>query len=300
LVQVTGMNKVAVYGGLGNQMFQYALCTALNENGQKARLSFSCYLFYKHHNGFELARAFKLKLPFQSKALNFFLQHAGFIYKNKIAAGFFRRAIGWHEARQNAYKEKSEFVFDAAVFSQQNVFFTGTWQSELYFKKIAAQIQKQFVFKAPTDDGNKKLVKEINNCNAISIHIRRGDYLQSHWKQSLGVIKDMEYYKAAAAVMESRVSNPRYFIFSDDMEWVKANLPLAGCIYVDHNKDSSSFADMYLMSLCKHNIIANSTFSWWAAWLNQNPGKIVIMPEKWMNNNACEGLYFNEWIKLKV
>ena len=294
------MNKVAVYGGLGNQMFQYAFCTALNEKGQKTRLSFSCYLYYEHHNGFELARAFKLKLPLPSRMLNFFLQHAGFLYKNKLAAGFFRRVINRHEAKQRVYKEKKEFLFDGEVFNQQHVFFTGTWQSELYFKDAAAQIQKQFVFEKPADTANKKLINEINNSNAVSLHIRRGDYLNSHWKESLTVIKNMEYYKEAAALLAKHVDRPRYFVFSDDMEWVKANLPLPGCTYVENNKGNESYRDMYLMSLCKHNIIANSTFSWWGAWLNTNPDKIVIMPEKWMNNNTCEGLIVKEWIKLKV
>jgi hypothetical protein len=295
------MNKVSIYGGLGNQMFQYAFCTALNEKGAKARVSFSNFLYYHHHNGFDLSRSFKLKLPLHLTALNFFLLRAGFVYRNRIAAGFFRRLIYFYDTKRKAvYREKKEFQFDPDVFKQTNAFFIGTWQAPSYFKGIEAIVKKNFVFNIPTDETNETLINAINNCTAVSIHIRRGDYLNAHWNKSLGIIQGTTYYQNALAYINAKVLRPRYFIFSDDMNWVKENLMIPGCIYVDHNKGSNSFIDMYLMSLCKHNIIANSTFSWWAAWLNKNEEKIVIMPERWMNNNSCEELFPEEWIKMKI
>jgi Glycosyl transferase family 11 len=295
------MNKVSVYGGLGNQMFQYAFCTALNKKGKKARLSFSTYLFFYHHNGFNLATAFKLKLPFPFNLLSYFLLNGEALYKNKIAAGFCRRTINWYQKNiYKTYNEKKEFEYDAAVFQQHSCIFNGTWQAEHYFKDIEQTVQQQFVFKVPADAENATVIEKIKSCNAVSLHIRRGDYLTSHWGKSLAVIKDTSYYINAMEYIKQHTTNPHYFIFSDDMQWVKENLQIPDCTYIGHNSGKNSYVDMYLMSLCKHNIIANSTFSWWGAWLNKHLDKIVIMPEKWMNDNACNGIFPEEWIKLKV
>ncbi len=295
------MNKVSVYGGLGNQMWQYAFCTAINKKGKKARLSFSTFLYYYHHNGFDLARAFKLKLPFPYNWLSFFLLNGGALYKNKFSAGLFKRLVRWYQTKSyTVYNEKKEFEFDSNVFQQKTAFFSGTWQSEIYFKDIKDIILQQFAFKIPTDNENKTLVEKINTCNAVSVHIRRGDYLSSLWKNSLVVIKDLAYYTRAMEHINQNVANPHYFLFSDDMEWLKENLQIPNCTYVDHNKGKNSYIDMYLMSMCKHNIIANSSFSWWGAWINKNENKIVIMPEKWMNDNSCTDIFPDEWVKMEV
>ena len=294
------MNKVSIYGGLGNQMFQFAFSKALNKYGHKATISFSGFLHYKHHNGFDLARAFDLKLPVHLKLLKFILFNAGLVYRNRIAASFFRRSVTWYDAKKNTYKEKREFEFDEHVFQQKNAFFVGTWQSVFYLKGVEENIKNEFIFNEPSDEVNKKLVEKIKGCNAVSIHIRRGDYLSAHWQSILCVIKSTDYYEGAIRYIGQHVTAPNYFVFSDDMDWVKQNLNIPNCTYVNHNKGKNSYIDMYLMSLCKHNIIANSTFSWWAAWLNKNERKLVIMPERWMNNNSCEEMFPTEWIKMKV
>ena len=282
-------------------MFQYAFCKALNKHGKKARLSFSTYLYYYHHNGFNLAKAFRISLPFPFNVLRFFLLYGEAFYKNKLVAGLSRRIITWYQTKvYKVYNEKKEFEYDNAVFEQNSVIFNGTWQAEAYFKNIKETLQQEFVFKMPTDNENKAAIKKIDSCNAVSIHIRRGDYLTSHWGKSLAVIKDLSYYNRSIAYINERVENPHYFIFSDDIQWVKENLQLPNCTYIGHNSDKKSYVDMYLMSLCKHNIIANSTFSWWGGWLNKNGNKIVIMPEKWMNDNPCPGVFPQEWIKMTV
>jgi hypothetical protein len=295
------MNKVSIYGGLGNQMFQYAFCTALNKEDKKAQVSFSTYLYYYHHNGFDLTKAFQIALPFKLKVLNFILHKAQFLYKNKLAAAFFRRFItAYHKRKYSTYPEKKEFEFDPEIFDQQAVFFVGTWQVAQYFDNVQELLKDKFKFKMPADAENSKLIEQINACEAVSIHIRRGDYFNDHWKNTLAIIKDNTYYLNAVAHINSTISLPVYFIFSDDIEWAKEHLQMPGCVYINNNKGSNSYVDMYLMSICKHNIIANSTFSWWAAWLNKNPNKIVVMPEKWMNNNNCAGMFPKEWIKAKV
>ncbi len=293
------MNKVAVYGGLGNQMFQYAFYMALNAVGKKTRLSLSHYLHYWFRD-FELTKAFEIKLPLRTRLMAFFLANAKFVFKQKLVRAFLRRVINYQEKKQLVYIEKKEFVFNAAVFNEQQVLFTGTWQAQQYFATITEQVRNEFVFKQPADAVNKLLVTQIKNCNAVSMHIRRADYLNKEWEHSLHVIKDASYYNNAAEYITNKIPNACFFIFSDDMQWVKENIIIPNCTYVENNKGANNFYDMYLMSLCRHNIIANSTFSWWAAWLNTSQDKIVIMPEKWMNNNLCEGIFPEAWIKLKV
>ncbi len=295
------MNKVAIYGGLGNQMFQYSLCVALNRKGIKSRISFSNFLFSFHHSGFGLCKAFKIKLPFPWNLLNYFLLNFEFIYKNKFAGFFLKRLIPfYHKHRNVEYREKSEFEFDEGVFSQSTSLLIGIWQVESYFKDIKELILKEFSFKVPGDKNNTELIDKINGSDSVSIHIRRGDYLNDHWGKILGVIKGATYYHNAVDYITKKVVNPNYFVFSDDTPWVKENLRLKNCTYVDFNSGKNSYIDMYLMSLCKYNIIANSTFSWWAAWLNKNEKKIVLIPERWINGKNCEGIYPESWIKIKV
>jgi hypothetical protein len=294
------MNKVAVYGGLGNQMFQYAFCVALNEKGKKTRPSFSGFLYDHHHNGFNLSRAFKLKLPFPASVLNFFLAHGKLFYKNRFSAFVSRKLTGAYHKKYSVYKEKKEFAYDPEVFEQRSGFFVGVWQVESYFKDIKKKILDTFVFNVPVDTVNTALIDKIKNSNSVSVHIRRGDYLDAKWKESLVVIKDNTYYERALEYMNEKIEEPHYFVFSDDIKWVQQNIKIPNVTYVDHNTGTGSYIDMYLMSLCKHNIIANSSFSWWGAWLNKNEHKVVLMPEKWFNRDYCEGIFPKEWIKIKL
>jgi hypothetical protein len=295
------MNKVAIYGGLGNQMFQYALCVALNQKGIKSRISFSNFLYSYPHGGFSLCKAFKIKLQCPLNLLNFFLLNFEFIYKNRFAGFFLRRFIHkYHNCQHAIYKEKIEFEIDENVFNQRSSLLIGIWQVEAYSKDIKNILLKEFVFRMPEDEKNIELIEKIKQSNSVSIHIRRGDYLSDHWQKILGVIKGTAYYKNAIDHINKKIRDPFYFVFSDDSNWVKENLRLGNCIYVDHNTGNNSYIDMYLMSLCKHNIIANSTFSWWAAWLNKNENKIVLIPERWINGKSCEGIFPISWIKIKV
>lgn len=293
------MNRVSIYGGLGNQMFQYALCIALNKKGKKSRVTFSKFLFEYHHNGFNLGKAFKLQLPFPLNALNFLLLHGAAIYKNRFVAFFLRRIIpAYHKNNYTSYIEKQEFIYDEEIFKQQSVLLIGVWQVEAYFKEFKNKIAEEFVFKVPNDKTNTGIINKINSCNAVSIHIRRGDYLTKEY-DFFGFLNYTKYYQNAINYANNNIDNPTYFVFSDDMQWVKDNLNIPDCIYVDNNKASSSYIDMYLMSICKHNLIANSTFSWWAAWLNKNENKIVVMPQKWiLRDYVPTGIFPEEWVKI--
>jgi len=295
------MNKILIYGGLGNQMFQYALNVALNQKGKKSKILFTNFFYNHHHNGFNVSKAFKLKLSFPLNLYNFLLVHGEFLYNNKFSAHFLKKFITqYHKNKFVTYKEKKEFVFDENVFYQTSSLLIGIWQVEAYFKDIKNIIWQEFTFNVPKDTKNKLLEEKIKNCNSISIHIRRGDYLSEQWSNTHKVIKDETYYINSINYLNRKIENPNYYIFSDDIDWVKANLIFPDCTFVAHNNGKSSYIDMYLMSLCKHNIIANSTFSWWGAWLNKNENKIVIAPERWLNSNESPGILPVEWIKMKV
>ena len=132
------------------------------------------------------------------------------------------------------------------------------------------------------------------------LHIRRGDYLQpKHWATT-GSVCQLPYYQNAIAEMSRRVASPSYYIFSDDIAWVKENLPLQNAVYIDWNTDEDSWQDMMLMSHCKHHIICNSTFSWWGAWLNPNMDKTVIVPSRWFQHSEAPDIYPTGWIKVPV
>jgi len=294
------MNKVAIYGGLGNQMFQYALCIALNQKGVKSRILFSHYLYSFHHDGFSLGNAFRIKLDLSSKILNAILTFGELFYKNRMAGFFLKRMLVNYQQKKNKYVEIEEFKFDPEVFNQKGKTLVGIWQAEPYFKDIQEVIVREFEFRPPADEKNNKLIEKIVNSNSVSIHVRRGDYLNDRWKNILGVIQNSVYYNNAVSYIIGEVTNPSYFVFSDDIKWAKVNLKLENCIFVDHNKGRNSYVDMYLMSICKHNIIANSTFSWWAAWLNRNKNKIILIPEHWILDKECEGMYPQGWIRIKT
>ncbi|MBN2522176.1 MAG: alpha-1,2-fucosyltransferase [Bacteroidales bacterium] len=294
------MNKVAIYGGLGNQMFQYSLSIALNHKGNKTRICFSNFLFRYHHDGFNLCDAFRIRLVFPLNILNLLLSHGKPLYKNRLAGFILKRVVPPYESRPTGYIEKQEFVFDQQVFGQHDRLFVGIWQSVFYFADIKEIISREFEFRRPSDKANSRIIDHIINTQSVSIHIRRGDYLKERWRPILGVIQGMTYYKNAINYISEKVNNPCYFVFSDDISWARENLKLENCIFVDQNKGSKSYLDMYLMSICKHNIIANSTFSWWAAWLNKNTDRIVIIPDKWIVDKECEGMYPEDWIRMET
>lgn len=148
------------------------------------------------------------------------------------------------------------------------------------------------------NERTRQIAKNINQENTVSVHVRRGDYQSPAFIDTLGKCCDIGYYIRAIDYMKKQVDSPRFVVFSDDMEWAKSNLPLNNAIYVVHNTGADSWQDMYLMSLCKHNIIANSSFSWWGAWLNENEKKIVIAPEYWWGDWKCKDVVPDSWMCL--
>jgi hypothetical protein len=181
------------------------------------------------------------------------------------------------------------------------VYFSGYWQTELYFEEIESVIKKTFEFnKKLISIKNIETIKEINKVQSVSLHVRRGDYVSDPGAKLVhGGICTIYYYKRAIQTIQSIVKgNIFFYIFTDDIEWVKNNLISNKMIIVDWNRGDESWQDMMLMSRCKHNIIANSSFSWWGAWLNTNKEKIVIAPEKWFNTMPAFDIIPENWIRI--
>lgn len=286
------MKIVRFLGGLGNQMFQYAFYVAQSNLHKTVKADLEGYKTYPLHNGFELESIFNLSVK---KASPFIIK----LYDPTVRTWHIRKLRRILNLK-NAYEsEKDPFLFEEDKLKNTgSKLYWGYWQNQRYFTAIEKQIRADFQFKNELSATNQKFLQHINQTNSVSVHIRRGDYI-GH--QSLGGICDLNYYKQALNSITAKTDNPTFFIFSDDVEWCKANLPSqTNNIFVEGNKGSRSYIDMQLMSNCKHNIIANSSFSWWAAWLNANQKKIVIAPAKWTNdkNYNDSDIIPESWIKL--
>lgn len=178
--------------------------------------------------------------------------------------------------------------------NKKAIYAEGYFQSEKYFAHISDVIRKEFTFRGPIDSRNQRIADKMRSENSVSLHVRRGDYL------SIGAnVCGPEYYEKAIKIIEGKYPNPSLFVFSDDIKWVIENIRSSNRIqYIDHNQGKDSFKDMFLMSQCKHNVIANSSFSWWGSWLNQNSDKITVAPLNWYseNNSPRNDIYGKDWI----
>ena len=285
------MIRLLLSGGLGNQMFQFAAAKSLSLK-TSLELSIDTQLLEKKTKAtkrdYDLD-IFKIENIIGTKLSDkIFIR--GFLILNKINISA--------DKLFDIFKDEKAQIFDKRFSSiDKSILLYGYFQNENYFKDISDQLRVCFSFKAPLNGKNEELNILIQNNNAVSIHIRRCDYLSQNSNQN---VLELEYYKKAVRFIASKIDNPYFIIFSDDMTWVKNNLELGyNHLYVDWNQGKESYIDMQLMSLCKHNIIANSTFSWWGAWLNKNIDKLVVAPNKWYkkdtSDNYPDGFVPNGW-----
>lgn len=291
------MKIIYIFDGLGNQMFQYAFYKKMKKIYKNVYGNLDTFKRdMKIHNGYELDRVFGVEIEEKKVIFDSFFSMVR-LKKRTIFHRIIQKFL--RELNLLVYLEKWNENIEQKINKKRIVFYTGWWQSERFFKDISDELRKDFSFPEFRDKKNLEISEKIKNSNSISIHIRRGDYLSD---KGLGGLASLEYYQRAIKYIKSKVENPYFFIFSNDIEWCKENLNLENSFYINWNKGEESYRDMQLMSLCKHNIIPNSTFSWWGAWLNNNPEKIVIAPEKWFND--CTNLDYSNivpetWIKIK-
>ena len=263
-------------GGLGNQMFQYALLLSLKNQGFEVKEDISYYDFFKMHNGYELERVFGIKEQLVNK------QGIHMLWLRTL-----------NKLRPSLLYEFDKYYYNENVVYTPKCYIFGYWQDERYFGD-KDEIKRLFSFRE-IDAYNATLAKEMQSCNSVSLHVRRGDYAAF----GMTVIEE-DYYRKAIEKINSMVDRPVYYIFSDDIEFSKKMANNLGIVYqiISHNRGIDSYKDMYLMSNCKHNIIANSSFSWWGAWLNGNKEKIVIAPQIWDTNKTSFHPQCKDWILL--
>ena len=263
--------KVFVFqGGLGNQIFEYAYYQ--HELKKNLRLK---YLFpkVKCHNGFELDKWFEVKL-FKASIWQEWLYW--FIVRLKS------KGMGFWANMMIVDKDTS--------FSQDKYFAEGYLQSKRYLSTNFIKFRRMNL-----SAENKRFLQLIESTQSIAIHIRRGDYLQPPYDAIYGGICTDDYYVQAIDIIKRNFDNPTFFVFSNDMDWVKNNLKLGNAYYIDCNTGADSPLDMYLMSKTKGLILANSTFSFWGARLNTS-AKIVVYPKKWINKLAVPDIFANDWL----
>lgn len=295
------MDIIRMTGGLGNQMFQYALYLKLTSMGRKVK--FDDINEYKQENARPIMLwAFGIDYPKASEEEIDEMTDGFLKLSHRIRRKIFgRKSLEYHEKDCN---------FDEQVLVKEPAYLTGYFQSEKYFKDIEKEVKKAFTFQPVIYENLSKELKnnvlsylrEMENCLSVSLHIRRGDYLEND--EVYGGNCTQKYYEKAIAVIRQRYPDAVFFVFSNDEEWAEKwsigqeNRQGRRFVPVKGVTEDLGYLDMFLMSNCRHHIIANSSFSWWGAYLNPYKGKCVIAPSRWFNNQDCRDIYTDEMIKI--
>jgi hypothetical protein len=273
---------VRLVGGLGNQMFQYAAARRI-ASVHDVPLKLDISWFESDH-----LRAYKL----EHLHINAAIASPDDIARTKgrwCTPGIAGRAARFAERLKPYYRRswvrQRHLYFDPNILRvPHTVYLDGYWQSEKYFRDIEHILRQEFTIKSAIDPQNEAMARKIRQTNSVSLHIRRGDYVSNVQTHQLHGVCSLEYYTAAVEKLGGTVEKPHFFVFSDDPQWAQQNLKLEYPVtFVTCNDADKDYEDLRLMSLCQHHIIANSSFSWWGAWLCTNPEKIVIAPQKWFN-----------------
>ena len=278
---------IRIIGGLGNQMFQYAFAKALQIKGYNVKLDISNYNEYSPHGGFQLD-----KYSVDLETLN-----------SSFLKVYFFKALKKIGIFSKYYVVEKSLRFNSNYFEvNSSCYLEGYFQSEKYFIGIRDVLLNQFKFKINISNYSKNveaLIKSVKH--SCSIHIRRGDFGDSKNFNIHGFC-DLDYYLKATSKIEEYISDIKYFIFSDDPIWVKSFIDIDNAYFVVADFEKQPHEDIYLMSLCKNNIIANSSFSWWGAWLNENQNKIIIAPKIWFSDKSLQqqsyDIQCDNWIML--
>ncbi len=288
-----------IIGGLGNQMFQYAAIKALSlRRGWPLKLCAGEFENYKLHGGFELLRLFELDEDIAAESE---VRKLLGIYANPLAQKVLCKLHIHVPAGGCLVVEPYYRFWPGLNDAHDGSYFRGYWQSPHYFEDKEAEIRKLFKFSPKLDDENARYVDRMRSEQSVSVHIRRGDYLKGWRNRRRFTLCSMDYYTRSIHYLRERHPNLRFYAFTDDPKWVVTNIsPLIRDLrLVGHNSGKSSFRDMQLMSCARHNVIANSSFSWWGAWLNTRAGRTVIAPSSWFaNGQSSKDLVPAAWVRL--
>ena len=289
------MKIVDIVGGLGNQMFSYAFAIALQNRfpHEQVKIDVSSYSSYALHNGLEIERIFDVKLQKATKEEISKLSYYSKYYKiGRIKKRILPRKDG------TCYEFPLEKQDRKALYTEGDKYYEGYWQDYRYFHYYYRQICDVFQFKIELPPEVEHVRQQILNSNSVCVHIRRGDYLKDKMYQGCC---DLDYYQRAIKYIRDTEKKPHFFIFSNDIHWcIEHIVPLLGDCYtiVDCNRGTESYRDLQLMSCGKLMIIANSSFSWWAAYLNKTTNLKVIAPILWSNNMRSYDRQLPEWLRM--
>lgn len=284
--------------GLGNKMFQYAFGRGLINKGYDIVFDVTNYTPYYPHESIQLDDVFpNIELPKMQEG-NFPLLFP----KKQRFPGYYRikRFLKGCFLKEHYYFLSTHaYVPEIEKKIKNNIIFHGDWQTEKYFLHCKDDIRKQFTFPQFDEKDNIIIAKKMASENSVAIHVRKGeDYTNPLFVN----ICTLDYYKKAIDIIKHKVKDPIFYIFTDSPEWVKSNFPELEYTLINWNEGDKAFRDMQLMANAKHNIIANSTFSWWGAWLNPNPDKVVISPRIFFNPvrkyNRKTDIIPDSWIKV--
>ena len=275
---------VQLSGGMGNQMFQYALYLQLKALGRNVKIDDKTE--YEGSN----ARPIRLSVFGAGYAIPSEDEMTALTDSYMDMVSRVRRKL---TGRQTAeYAEKNQ-LFDPEVLKKERAYLVGCWQSEKYFRERKEQVREAFTFKdLSLSPQMKAYERQMQNTNSVSLHIRRGDYLQV--SEVYGGICTEAYYEKAMKYMEEKIPDCHFFVFTNDPAWVKEHYVQKNLTIVEGNDEDAGYIDMYLMTQCKHYILANSSFSWWGCYLNSAKEKEVIAPSQWFQGRDCRDVYTEE------
>ena len=282
---------IEVAGGLGNQMFQYALYQKYLHMGKLAKLDLFSYENPKSMP-FELD-LFHLPYDVDTKK-----ERNGYMNQKRLTVCRILDQISGRP-KHSYYAEKLDVGYQPEILNFENTYLSGYWQCEKYFMDFRQDVLDLFQFQDQQINlASRSLQEQMRREQAVAVHVRRGDYLLPENSRKYGNICTLQYYKNAMQYVKKRVPDARFYFFSNDPGWVRENLANGDSVIVDCNHGKENYLDMYLMSQCSHNIIANSSFSWWGAWLNQNPDKIVMSPQRWFSHLDASDAICEDWVRV--
>ena len=305
---------IHLWGGLGNQMFQYAFYQKMRKIYDQKDTDIRFYyvnpkkLDHKSHwyvnVEYELDYAFDIHVPMASTG--YVAKYSNYYPATRKKAWLYGRLF---DMRSRVFGDKPSYIapddptgYYPEVFELSPLhswYLRGWWLNERYFQDIRDEVIDSFKFQI-RDHRNDDLIREMESTNSVSIHLRNfeGSKVTSEYERMTNYL-GRDYYEKAVDIIKSKVSNPKFYVFSNNPDWAKEVFEgLVDYRLVDHNKGRDSYLDMLLMSKCKHNVISNGTFGFWGAYLNRNPEKIVIASKKphlktERHNFICEG-----WIEI--
>ena len=304
---------IQLAGGLGNQMFQYALCLQLKNLGKEVKID-DISGFVQDEKRVPALAPFSVSYERPTKKELIQMLDSSLMPWNRVRRKLFgRKRKGYFEEDKRYHPE---------IMTWDDIYLEGYWQTEKYFEAIADEVRKAYdtdrLLRNIEDSRLEDWLKLIDSNQSVSVHVRRGDYLLPENQALFGGICTDTYYKEAMSRMMRERPDCRFYLFTNDKQWARAQIAeykkaepsdtdaktydvnLYDNIEVVDFGERNDYAEFVLMSRCKHNILANSSFSWWASYLNRNADKIVLVPDRWLNGWDCEDIYRKDMCKVKV